>query len=255
MQVSAKAMVWIGSVAMAGCIFVIPEDAIPGAEVREAVDSVRFDAGLGDLTLVVPAGDIDVEIGSTPGLDAHMRWRGDLGDGPSMTIDTVGDASTYTWTCPSPARDCTMDLVVQVPADLLSLTVDVAAGSVTTVDLAAVVDVDVDAGDIYIVGHEGELSASTNAGSIEGTALCSATVDASIDAGDLELEFCDRPVAVTTRVNTGSIEMELPSGDYDLQLDTNLGSITVLKGIVDDAAADVSIQADVDLGDVTLRSF
>lgn len=254
-----RTMLLGGMMGAAGCIFVVPEDVLlPGGQDWRDTASEDFAAGLDDLTLIVPAGDITVTpaaTGEVGGLDVVLEWRGDEADAPTLQVDTVGDAVVYEWTCPLRARRCRVDLDVTVPDTLGSLTVELDAGNLNTSALVGLLDIGVDAGDVTIRGHDGTLRLQVDAGNVDGTDLCLDTADVTVDAGNVGLALCDRPDAVTVDVDTGNVGLELPAGAYDLHTRVSVGRTSVDRDITHDPGADSAISVEVDVGNVDITAF
>jgi len=58
-----------------------------------------------------------------------------------------------------------------------------------------------------------------------------------------------RPLDVTARTNVGDVEVELPSGSYDIDSDTAVGDSDV-KHLVDSDQARHTVEVQADVGDV-----
>ena len=237
------------------CIFVIPDngDFPPGRPDHSTREREILPEDLTELELILPAGDVEIQVGTDLAIDISLGWRGDLDDEPRLMPDMQNGRASYAWTC-SPRTNCTIDLVVTVPPELVSLVVDLDAGDVDLIDLSGAADVRVDAGDVTVDGHTGDLVLDVDAGSISGLDLASEMVSAYVDAGSVDLELAVRPVEVIAATDTGNVTIDVPAGEYALDTSLDVGNLTV-EGIVDEPGADAAITATVDVGNITIRGY
>ena len=78
-------------------------------------------------------------------------------------------------------------------------------------------------------------------------------VAAFVDRGSVSGEL-ESPTDIRTCVAAGDIELMVPEGAYDLDLDAGIGDVTVGDGIRNDPDAEHSIEACVAAGHVRLDS-
>jgi hypothetical protein len=97
----------------------------------------------------------------------------------------------------------------------------------------------------------GGFEAEIGDGSVTGAAVEADSVEAVLESGDVGLTFAQRPTRVDVETGDGQLIVEVPSGDY--RLDLSEGA-TVEGGIVDDVGADASIRM-IGPGEVVLRGL
>ena len=230
-------------VALSGCVVVSSPDSFGDR-------SEVFPDSMTSLVLEAPAGDIDVRVGSQPGFDASLAWSGD--NEPILEVTRQGNRSVYAWKCRRASQFCTIDMVVDVPATLADLEIDLDAGNVSTFDLVGGLLLGVDAGDVEIDGHDGPVDLSVDAGNVTATGLASATVRTEVDTGNLDLAFDVRPREVIAEADVGNIDIAVPSGSYRLRTSVDVGRVDI-DGVTHDGGADAVIEAEIDTGNISIR--
>src|SRR3954451_18556947 len=90
---------------------------------------------------------------------------------------------------------------------------------------------------------------ATNVGDIGGSGLAARSADVRTDVGDVELGFARRPGRLAAAANVGDISLDVPTGTYAVDTDTNVGDEDV-RNVVSDERASERISAKTDVGDV-----
>jgi hypothetical protein len=124
-------------------------------------------------------------------------------------------------------------------------------------DLAIPFDADVvvrgDSGDISADRLAGHLELTTDSGNVDGRDLNPATVKATTNAGNVDLDFSTEPVSVHANSDSGDVDVTVPAGgEYRVDASTDGGDVEVV-GILRNDHAGRSIIATADAGDVTVR--
>lgn len=105
-------------------------------------------------------------------------------------------------------------------------------------------------GDLSLEGLSGPVSAEVRAGAIEVDELaCDA--DLLAHAGSIEGSWSERPLGIRAEAHVGAVELELPTGAYDLDVRATLGVVR-LDAIVHDPSADAAVRAVAGAGEVAL---
>jgi hypothetical protein len=110
-----------------------------------------------------------------------------------------------------------------------------------------------DAGHVEVTRMTGHLQLDSDAGLVSGTVLTSEQVQASSDAGRVELEFDTPPTSVTADSDAGSVEIVVPDdgADYRVYADSDASSDDVTVDQRSDV--DRNVSATSDAGSVTVR--
>jgi hypothetical protein len=186
-----------------------------------------------ETTIDEPVDRIDVDLGqggilvaAAPGPVTLKADLGGLGEG-DLTYEVVDRVLYVTATC---GELCGGEVELTAPRPT-ALTARVALG-----------EIDVD-------GLGGELSLTMNTGSIRGVDLTGEVAVASAGTGDIDLQFVVPPLEVTTGTETGSVELEVPAGTYDLDLSAGRGRVDTL-GVIHDPSSERRIRAWTQAGSV-----
>jgi hypothetical protein len=193
--------------------------------VARHIDRVVINAGTGNVHLVGT---------SAPRVTVRERlqwlWRK-----PRVHVRVTGSTLVVSGSCPStgPVNRCKSDLDLAIPFD------------------AAVV-VTGDTGDVVAEQLAGRLELKTDTGDVDGRDLHPASVRATTDAGDVNLDFSVAPVKVSASSAAGDITVTVPNGgEYKVDAGTSAGDVDV-QGIYRNDRALRSISASTDAGDVTV---
>ena len=110
-------------------------------------------------------------------------------------------------------------------------------------------DIRMAAGDLTVDDWTGDIVAGLGVGAIQARGLDSAVVHLATGAGSVEVGFDTRPKEIEIVVATGSVELEVPGGDYVLELSAKTGSIRS-EGVSNDPNADASIFIETNTGSI-----
>lgn len=110
------------------------------------------------------------------------------------------------------------------------------------------VDAELLAGDLSLVDLGGSVVADVRAGAIEGRGLTCFT-SLSAGSGAIELAYEDTLVYVEATASTGSIDVEVPEGAYDMALSAGTGVVETF-GVVHDEAARGVLDLRANMGSV-----
>lgn len=193
-----------------------------------ASDTIRFRGDAGALTLT-EADRADVEVvweATAP------SWR-DV----EVTVEEVAGVLEVRVDCPQGIMSlCSARTEITVPAgSLAALDVEVAAGAVRVVGIAADLTLTTDAGAIVLADHRGDRALLRT------------------DAGRVEVDARTAPTELDVLVGAGDVEISLPDGDYDVDASTDLGSAATSVRQVDGAAHRVIAHTNVGDVDVIMR--
>jgi DUF4097 and DUF4098 domain-containing protein YvlB len=153
-----------------------------------------------------------------------------------VVTSVTGSTLTVSGSCPDagPLNRCKADLDLAIPFD-------------------ADVVVHGDSGDISAERLAGHLMLTTDSGNVAGHDLNPATMSATTDAGNVDLDFSTQPVSIHANSDSGDVEVTVPAGgEYRVDATTNAGDVEV-QGILRNDHAGRSITATADAGDVTVH--
>jgi hypothetical protein len=147
---------------------------------------------------------------------------------------------------------CEASVTMTVPADV-TLRVRADSGSVRVAGIQGPARLDADSGDLDVTGLGGPLSVRLDSGTLTGQGLTSTSVEVDLDSGDVDLQFNTAPASVQTRTDSGQIVIAVPTGTgpYGVKTHTDSGETRVEVPIV--ANAQYQIDANTDSGDITIR--
>lgn len=179
-------------------------------------------------------GDIRVEAGTGPEVRVVERVRHGIGR-PEVDQRPTSDGLLIDSDCPWYSTNCSVDLIVTVPATLS-------------------VDAHSSAGDITAIGVSSDLTLTSSAGDVRASGLRTSRVDASSSAGDVTLSFDAPPVDVVAGSSAGDVDIRLPrvDGGYRVSVDTSAGDQHV--EVPTDPESSRRIDAGSSAGDVTVRT-
>ena len=222
------------------------------AHENETVEE-EFEAGIRLLDVGSDAGSVRI-VGSD--VD-HIEMTAEVSHGLRRTDldwDVDGDRLVVDTSCPFMFSDfCHVSFTFRVPRDI-DLDIDSDSSiTVDTIDGGAVLESE--GGRIEATRMSGNLDMHSDAGRVVGTDLSSRLVQASSDAGLVELAFSEPPDNVVADSDAGRVEVVLPGGDerapYRVEADTDAGDEEV--AVDPGGPSDGSITATSDAGNVTVR--
>jgi hypothetical protein len=222
--------VWVVVAAVAAVALAVAGCGGAGPERQESVTD-RVDGAVGRVEVDSDAGALRLVAGEQASVEQDLRWTGDARPQVEHRLD--GDVLRITVRCPGDDRErCQAGLVVTVPA-------------------AASARAELAAGGIDVSGITGEQALRTSSGGVQGSGLGPGAVDASSNAGSVDLRFAAAAPDVTAESTAGSVTVRVPAGPvYDVTAETTAGSTEV--GVPDQPGADHRITARSTAGSVTV---
>ena len=181
----------------------------------------------------VVQGDRVSVLASAAGVDENVRAVTQYqGQPPRISVELENDTLTIDSNCAS-RPSCSVEIFASLLPD---------ADGALVADLGTL-----------SIGSDltGRFEAEIGDGGVTGAAVSAASVEALLEAGDVGLTFVERPERVDVETGDGQLIVEVPAGDY--RLDLSEGA-TVEGGIVDDVGADASIRM-IGAGEVVLRGL
>ena len=196
-----------------GCVTAIDDTTV----IDEPVHTVRIDLGKGDLSVTRSPDHATVVHADVGGLG---QVEGLSIDDGVLTIDLRCGGLDL----------CGADLTVEVPE-------------------GAAIEAEVRAGDAQLEGLDGPLWVVVSAGSVDADGLRSDEAHLAAAAGDVHARFDTPPEDLHAVVGAGHVELEVPAGTYDVELDTRTGHLR-LDGVQHRSGAPNRIRAESGAGSV-----
>jgi hypothetical protein len=197
----------------------------------------------------VPIGPVRVTgwSGATTEVGSTVRWHGRP---PEIRLEVVEDELRVTVDCPSPVVYCATDLDLRVPARA-GVRVRSDSGDVEVGGVGGPVRIHTGTGAILVDHLSGPAVLESAAGAIVGTDLDSPEVDAQTGVGSVVLGFGRAPRRVAADVGAGRIELQVPSGAYDLR--TRLWGELDVRGVTSDPRAASVLDLATGVGSIHVR--
>ena len=190
----------IGILAVAGCSDPVSDSSEQSYEISQPVGTLAVDARAAKVTLETGDGPVTVtEI---------LRYSNDK-PATSHTVD--GDTLKLSETgCGSGVNvRCDVEYQIRVPRQT--------AASITT-----------QAGPVTVRGLDGRLTVATDAGTVNGDGLTSASTVVTTKAGLVKLVYAAAPDQVTAETDVGGVEVRVPGGQsYAVDISTTVGASDV----------------------------
>lgn len=220
----------------------------------DRVEVVEVDAGgLALLDVVNRAGRVQVV--GVPDAEV-VRVHASIRDGMRATghrVEREDDRLVVRGSCPNFGSTwCHADYTIEVPDDLAVTAAG--RGSLTITDVDGPVTVRNRQSSTTLEGVGGDIVASASQGSITGTGLRSASVEASTTQGRITLDFAGSPRSVSASASQGSIEIVLPDEEdvvYALDARSRQGNVTT--PVRSDPGSDRSLVLRTSQGSITAR--
>jgi len=213
------AMTGLAMVGLVGCGELIEDDE--QFQVDEEVSAVTFAVDSGNIELF--ASETPVEI--TRYLDVREATLGEV------DFSVTAGVLSFMAECDGPGR-CVIDHHVGIDSDT-DVTINLSAGNIDLYELAGDID-----------GH-------LSTGNIDGERLSMTHTEFIVDSGNVRLTYEDAPEEVRVAVSTGKIRLVVPAGDYECDLDTDVGDLNI-EGVTCDGSAANLLHARVSVGDITV---
>jgi type II secretory pathway pseudopilin PulG len=175
---------------------------------------------------------------------------------PEITRELDGSTLRISMHCASLVAigplGCTTDFVIAVPP-ATAVTVNGGNSDTNIKGLTGDLKLTASSGSFELAGVSGRLSAQVSSGSVTGTAITSADVEARVSSGSADLTFAAPPQALVMAAGSGSVRALLPPGTgYQIRSSIGSGSRDVAPGL-DDPQSTRTITASADSGAVTLQ--
>lgn len=200
------------------------------APVRE--ERVAFDADARSVLVETEVGNVFVSSarGGEPEVVATLHGRR-----AEFREEVDGGQHAFSVDCPPAALTCYVDFEVALP-DGVDLEVVSGSGNIE-VEAVELLDVVLDSG----------------SGNVKGDEMTAETLDANSGSGNVTVGLVAAPRRVVAQSSSGDVELVLPSGRYDLTVESGSGS-TDVRGLDDESGSDSVIVARSSSGDVRLRT-
>jgi hypothetical protein len=201
--------------------------------------------------LTVSPGPGDVVLVPSPDADVHVRTVSRFGvDRPEIVGESTAAGVELTSNCRSLASACETSYTVAVPAGF-AVTVQ-ASGRVDAHDLTGPLTVQSAYGDVALAGLSGDVTVSTG-GDITGTGLRSTSITGDTRYGDITLALAVEPRHVSLASNGGDVDLGVPAGrSYRVDAVSVTGHAGRIS-VPTDPAAEATIRATTETGDVTVH--
>jgi hypothetical protein len=181
---------------------------------------------------------------------------------PSYRVD--GTVLTISTDC---GQDCRASYDITAPEGV-KVTGKLASGDIGLTSIASA-DVTVTSGNVAVQGATGDVRAVSTSGDLNVTQVAGRTtleatsgnaraldvrgpVDAHVSSGDVTIHL-RAPASVKAEASSGDMDVTVPAGSYNVDLDTRSGDEHII-GIVNDPASKFALQLSASSGDVTLSA-
>lgn len=150
-------------------------------------------------------------------------------------------------------RRSILDGVLRIRSSCASLVLGTCAADYQlTIPENVPVTISAERGDVRLNAFRGSARVSTGEGSIYVDDFCGFLLHASAKTGAIDVAAACSPERIELRTDSGDVRVAVPSGRYNIDADTNGGSLEV-RGLAHDAFAPFAIQALSNSGDVTVE--
>ncbi|WP_136708294.1 DUF4097 family beta strand repeat-containing protein [Agromyces sp. H66] len=222
---------------LAGCNFIGPPQRFTDEfTVTENITTIELDDATGNVTVVGTEGATEITVERT------VSYVGDRDIGDTHDID--GD----TLELGGCGRFCSVDYTIEGPEGL-----DVQGRTANgSIELTAVAEVDARTsnGRIELEDVSGRVDVETSNGRVVGRDLNGDGVRALTSNGGIELEIGE-PQDVEARTSNGTIELSVPEATYRVTAETSNGSTDI--GVADDPDGEFELELHTSNGSITVR--
>jgi putative adhesin len=201
-------------------------------------------------------GYIEVRSGNTAELDAtfHLTEDDDL-----LEIELLGDVLVVRSLCMESMCSIDLDVVVPIHTEVIATSVDgditveemengailyTGSGTIRVMDLEGELDAETIDGDVDLRDVDGDVFVTTFDGSVDGTAIGADHILVNATNGKVMLETNLPPLEAIIDTVSGGVDLTVPMDEYDLDLESLSGSVSIY-GLddIDDAANVISIHS------------
>ncbi|SDS03280.1 DUF4097 family beta strand repeat-containing protein [Microterricola viridarii] len=235
--VTAAAGIAIAALALSGCSLLPAHKTTDTATLTDSVSTIHFEASSGSISVHGVAGATDIRIEREINYWGNKREFG-------ATYE-VGSGELLLSGC---GNRCSIDYTVELP-----IGVDVSGVTENgSIELEGVNDVDVATsnGRISLEEVAGKVEASTSNGRIEGSELNGSGIRVKTSNGSIELEL-EKAQNVRANTSNGSITVHVPSGSFQVEAETSLGSRNI--NIPTDPNGDFLLELGTSNGSITVQ--
>ncbi len=222
---------------LAGCNFIGPPQRFTDEfTVTENITTIELDDATGNVTVVGTEGATEITVERTV---SYVGDR-DIGDTHDIDGDTLelGDCGRF----------CSVDYTIEGPEGL-----DVQGRTANgSIELTAVAEVDARTsnGRIELEDVSGRVDVETSNGRVVGRDLNGDGVRARTSNGGIDLELGE-PQDVEARTSNGTIELSVPEATYRVTAETSNGSTDI--GVADDPDGEFELELHTSNGSITVR--
>jgi hypothetical protein len=253
----ARPLLAIGGIALIGVGVLTglgwwwPSDAEATAELSQPIRSVRVDNSEGALKIRTGTGPAKVH------QEFSFRWNkpGDAYrlEGDTLVLSDCGNSCEVDYDIVIPAGIPVTGKLDSGAVDIAGVsTVDISvdSGQVEVRDVAGTVKVKADSGRVQLADIGQDVTVNASSGSIKGERL-GGKVEARADSGRIELELT-KAADVTAQSDSGSIEVTVPAGEYNVTGNTDSGSRDV--EVTQSGSAQHKLDLNTDSGSVKVNA-
>lgn len=244
----------IGAVLVLGTVGWAVASTLFSANVRTSTATLGV-TGVQDLDVDVSAGSLRIEFADVD--EAELEVRSPFGADRWTLVRDEEELQVASprffgmgW-----LFDGAGDAVLRLPLALEGLDADLSlsAGDLTANGEFAELTVDVSAGRAEIEGTAADVSVDVSAGRADLDIAGVREGDLTVSAGDLRASFTGaQPRSLVLDVSAGSLRLEVPDGEYDVQSDVSAGDFENRLGSIPGAASTVTVT--VSAGNAELRA-
>ncbi len=215
-----------GALALALGALASTRERLVSYPVTGTIDGLSFDLDDGDIVIVGGGRANSVEVQRTE--------RSSFGHDAITQRSVAGKVVRVRSRCPTALLGpCTVAYRVLVPDNVA-------------------VDVRTSGGSVSLRGYRGSARVSTDGGAIDIADYCGNLLDARAGAGAITLRAVCAPPRLSLRSRSGAIHATLPSGGYEIDVESSSGRETV-RGLTARDDAPYSVQALSGSGEITLE--
>lgn len=200
-----------GLTALSGCVLVPHRTIQDDSTLTDRIDAVQFDTMSGNIVIAGVEGLDEVTV--------HREVRHRFG-GPDGDTHRVEGGALHLEGC---GWQCSVDYEVEVPVGT-AVSGHTTNGRIELTDLGDI-DVRTTNGRVTLVDIDGGVTARSSNGRIDAEGLRGGDVNVRTSNGKIALGL-DEQENVRARTSNGSIEVTVPDGDYQVELETSNGKTT-----------------------------
>jgi DUF4097 and DUF4098 domain-containing protein YvlB len=212
--------------------------------VTDEVTRLDLDNGDGDVFVTATADDFVT-------IDATLA-----SEDVTITPQVAGGILSLQTTCGADvtSEDCVADFELLVP-EAVESAITTASGDIVLVGMGGDADLSTSSGSVEVDGFSADtLLVAGDAGIVLGLRLAAEEVVVDSGVGPIELNFEQRPLAVTGTTTSGDIQFVVPGGPYRVDATTDSGTV-VVEGIDEDPDASEVLTATSGAGDIRIAGI